>query len=142
MKKPRRQKTDKEIAYEKNIQRIQDFEVPEGEDKRYIRIPIYMIKNPNWIKLSSAAKEVFISMKAWALNSEEYLMNLTFDYSTTLLYKIGAMSNNTCAKALKELEYYGFIDKANNATSQGGFTQKWKFSSRWQERTMPNYKTK
>ena len=142
MGKKKKPLSAQEVAYEKNIRQIQDFEVPQGEDQRYIRLSIYMMSNPNWIKLSSSAKEVFVSMKAWALRSEEYLFNLTFEYSTTLLYKIGAMSNNTCIRALKELQYYGFIEKVNNATTDGGFTQKWKFSAKWQEKTMPNFESR
>jgi hypothetical protein len=70
-------------------------------------------------------------MLDWAFASDEYLHNKTFEFSTTMLTNIGVMSNNTTILALKDLQHYGFIRKANNAMQGSGLTQKWEFISDW-----------
>ena len=56
-----------------------------------------------------------------------------FEFSTTVLEKIGVMSRRWTMSALKELEQMGFIKKENNACPSGGFTQEWSFLNNWRE---------
>ena len=87
--------------------------------------------HPNYIKLKPNSKVLLEYMKDWAFASEEFARYQTFDFSTTMLVKHKIMSNKTTIKALNELEYYGFIQKENNATQNSGITQKWSFSNEW-----------
>ena len=132
MAKNKKNKTERELLYEKNLGKLQDFQVPPNENnKKYIRITHYMLQHQNYKKLSSSAKVALMYMFDWAFSSEEYLLNKKFDYSTTVLTRSGIMSNKTAIAALKELEYYGFVQKENNAYKGSGITQKWSFSSTW-----------
>lgn len=143
MSKKKRLKTDKEILYEKNIGKLQDFQLPIDENKRrYVRITHYMLQHINYKKLSSSAKVALLYMYDWAFSSEEYLHFKTFDFSTTLLTRNDVMSNKTAISALRELEHYGFIQKENNACQSSGITQKWSFSNKWYKGEISNFSVK
>lgn len=124
-------KTELQKLREENIYKIQDFEQPSKEEKRYIRLSHYMLHNINYIRLSSSAKVLLMYMLDWAFASEEFAKTQKFNYSTTMLDRQGVMSNKTTIKALEELQYYGFIQKENNATQDSGITQKWSFINEW-----------
>lgn len=133
MARKKKVKTQTQIEKEQNVYSIQDFEKPKAEniEKRYVRIHHYMLNHINYINLSSSAKVLLTYMLDWAFASDEFAKNHTFDYSTTMLSRKGIMSNKTTISALEELQYYGFIQKENNARRDGGFTQKWSFSDNW-----------
>lgn len=139
MSKRRKNKTDWELFYEE-MSKPQDFEVAKREnDKSYVRIFAQMLKNPNYKKMSSNAKVAYMYMKQYVYKNEEFRDKRVFEYSAGKLAKLGVMSLNTAAKALKELEHYHFIKKENNATLQCGFTQKWSFDDDWQEREYEDF---
>ena len=133
MAKKKKIKTQEQIDKEKNVYSIQYFEKPNGNniEKRFVRIHHYMLNHINYINLSSSAKVLLTYMLDWAFASDEFAKKHTFDYSTTMLSRQGIMSNKTTISALEELQYYGFIQKENNARRDGGFTQKWSFSDSW-----------
>lgn len=125
-------KTDKELLYEKNVGKLQDFQIPLNEkDKRYFRVTHYLINHINFKRLSLKSKVVLFYMYDWAFVNEEYIQYKTFDFSSTMLSRNKIMTNKTTIEALKELEYYGFIQKENNACKNSGMTQKWSFSYKW-----------
>lgn len=127
-----KKKNESQQLIAEKLGKLQKFEISPNENGRqFIKITHYMLTHPNYIKLSSSAKVMWIYMRDWICKSEEYLEKATFDFSTTMLVRLKVMSNKTAIKALKELEYYGFIQKENNVNSFTGITQKWSFSDRW-----------
>ena len=135
-----RQLEDKNQA---SVYEIQDFEVPISEkNKTYTRVTHYMKFHPNYLKMSPNAMVVLDYMKEWAFNPKntEYIKYGTFDFAPSLVSReLKIMSDKTARNALKELQHYGFIEKANNAGFQYGLTQKWRFSSEWQYGERPLY---
>lgn len=134
-------KTERQLLLEKNIFKIQDFEQPEKEPKRFIRLSHYMLNHINYKKLSSSAKVALTYMLDWAFASDEFVKTQCFDFSTTLLTRNNIMANKTAITSLKELEYYGFIQKENNACKYSGITQKWSFSNTWYSGEKSDYKS-
>lgn len=136
MSKKKKIKTLEQELRKKKVYVLQDFEIPLNEKNRsFTRITNYMKFHPNYLKMSSNAMVVLDYMKEWAFNpkNDEYIKYGTFDFAPSLIYnKLKIMSDKTARYALQELEHYGFIEKANNAGFQYGFTQKWKFSCKWQ----------
>jgi len=94
---------------------------------RFVQVGHSLFVNKNFIKLSNRAKVVYFYMLDWCAGRER------FEFSTTVLEKIGVMSRRWTMVALKELEEAGFIKKENNACPSGGFTQEWSFCDEWQE---------
>jgi hypothetical protein len=138
----RKEKTAFEKMREERTAKVQIFEKPPKESGRYVKQTHYMLIHENYIKLSSSAKVLLSYMKDWAFASESYIKNGTFEYSTTMLSKMGVMSNKTQVEALNELQHYGFIQKENNARKDGGITQEWSFSCEWYNGVKGEYKKK
>lgn len=129
-----------EQLFKERATNIQDFEAPPKADHNYTRVLHYMLTNPNYIKMSSSAKVLLMYMKDWAFASKNYIEHYQFEYSTTMLDNIGVMTNKTQTEALRELEYYGFIKKINNACQSGGFTQIWEFNDEWYKQEKKDYR--
>lgn len=106
---------------------IAEYLQPKGKEERFFCIPHYLLMHKNFIKLSNRAKVVYAYLLDWSAGRDK------FEFSTTVLEKIGVMSRRWTMIALKELEQAGFIKKENNACPSGGFTQEWSFSDEWQE---------
>lgn len=140
MPKKKKVKTRYEQLFEQRATNIQDFEAPPTADKNYTRVLHYMLVHPNYKKMSSSAKVLLLYMRDWAFSSKQYIEHYQFEYSTTMLTNLGIMTNKTQIEALKELEYYGFIKKENNACQSGGFTQLWSFSDSWWKEERKDFK--
>lgn len=132
--------TRKEQLFKERATNIQVFEAPPTAEKGFTRAMHYMLMHPNYKKMSSSAKVLLMYMKDWAFSSDMYINHCIFEYSTTMLANIGVMANKTQIDALKELEYYGFIQKENNATKESGITQLWSFSDSWYKQERKKYK--
>lgn len=119
--------------YDERSKKMLNLQRPIGESNRYMFKTHYMLVHKNYQKLDFCSKVLLDYMIDWAMGDDDFLKTGIFKYSTTMLKKekISVMSNVTCIKALKELEYFGFIEKANNATYQSGLTQEWMFSDKW-----------
>ena len=143
MSRKKKYKTAEQELRTKKVYEIQDFEVPIAEkNKTYTRVTHYMKFHPNYLKMSPNAMVVLDYMKEWAFNPKntEYIKYGTFDFAPSLVSReLKIMSDKTARNALKELQHYGFIEKANNAGFQYGLTQKWRFSSEWQDGERPLY---
>lgn len=134
-----KQKSELQILTEERVFKVQKFEIPDNEPKKkYTRVHHYMLTHPNFKNLSSSAKVVLIYMKDWAFANEQYVRKQKFPFSSTMLSSQGIMSNKTTRSALEELQFYGFIEKTNNATQDSGMTQEWQFSCDWYRYTKPN----
>ena len=134
-----KKKSELQIMTEERVFKVQEFEIPDKEEKRkYTRVHHYMLTHPNFKNLSSSAKVVLIYMKDWAFANEQYVRKQKFPFSSTMLSSQGIMSNKTTRSALEELQFYGFIEKTNNATQDSGMTQEWKFVCDWYRYTKPN----
>lgn len=139
MAKRQKVKSELQILKEERVYKIQKFEIPDNEEaKRYTRVHHYMLTHPNFKYLSSSAKVVLIYMKDWAFSNEQYVRERKFPFSSTMLSSQGIMSNKTTKTALEELQFYGFIQKENNAIQYSGMTQEWSFISDWYRHTKPN----
>lgn len=137
--KRRKFKNEWEQFYEE-MKKSQPYEVPATEnDKTFVRLYSNMLRNPNYKKMSANAKVAYMYMKQYAYKSEEFMKYRTFEYSAGMLERLGIMSVNTASRVLKELEHYRFIEKANNATKQCGFIQKWLFSDGWQKQEYKDF---
>lgn len=117
----------------------QDYDKPTGENGKFTKIYSYMLTHPNYIALSNRARTVLTYMKDWAYGSKEFRDKRVFAFSPLLLEKLGVMTAKICRKGIKELEHYGFIKKANNATFQSGVAQMWAFSNEWYKGVKPRY---
>lgn len=124
-------KTERQKLLEENIYRIQDFEQPTGNPKRFTRITHYMLSHKKFKELSSSAKVLLLYMLDWAFANEEFIKSHNFDFSTTMLERERIMTKKTTITAMNELEKQGFIQKENNACREAGITQKWSFTNRW-----------
>lgn len=134
-----KQKSELQILTEERVFKVQKFEIPDNEAKRkFTRVHHYMLTHPNFKNLSSSAKVVLIYMKDWAFANEQYVRKQKFPFSSTMLSSQGIMSNKTTKTALEELQFYGFIQKENNATKESGMTQEWSFISDWYRFTKPS----
>lgn len=138
--KKQKVKTERQKLLEKNIYTIQDFEQPQKEQKRFIRLSHYMLNHINYKKLSSSGKVALTYMLDWAFANEEFVKTQCFNFSTTMLTRNGIMANKTAISSLKELEHFGFIQKENNACKTSGITQKWFFSNSWYSGERTEYK--
>lgn len=127
-----KKKNESQQLIAEKLGKLQKFEISPNENSRqFIKITHYMLTHPNYIKLSSSAKIVWLYMRDWICKSEEYLQKGTFDFSINMIVRLGLMSQRTVVFALRELESVGFIQRENNAPRQSGITQKWSFSERW-----------
>lgn len=132
-------KSELQILTEERVFKVQKFEIPDNEPKKkFTRVHHYMLTHPNFKNLSSSAKVVLIYMKDWAFSNEKYVRERKFPFSSTMLSSQGIMSNKTTKTALEELQFYGFIQKENNATKESGMTQEWSFISDWYRFTKPS----
>ena len=139
MGKKKKPRTEEEKFYSE-VAKPQNYEQPQGEKPIFTKAYSYLFTNQNFIKASSSAKVLYFYMKDWAYKNKEFRKTREFDFSITLLDKLGVMTAKTCGSALKELEHYHFIKKANNATFQSGITQKWAFDDGWYKQEFPTYK--
>lgn len=142
MSKRKKYKSERDLLYEKRNKELLDYQRPNGGSNRYAIKTHYMLNHINYVKMDLSAKVILEYMIDWAMGSDEYLKTGVFEFSTTLLARMKVMSNVTSGKALRELEHYGFIRKANNATYQSGMKQRWSFSDEWYRRTYKKYDAK
>ena len=129
-------------TFYKEKAKSQVYEKPQGAQGKFTRIYSYMLENKNYIKLTPRAKVCFLYLKDWAYGNKEFRDYGVFPFSPSLLENLGVMTAKIGRMALKELEYYGFIEKANNATYQSGIAQKWILSDKWYREEKPTYKPK
>ena len=109
--------------------KIQLFEQPQGEQKRYVRATHYMLQHKAYISLSPSAKILLQYMKDCAFGCAGYWKSRKFEYSTTMLENMGVMSKSQTIRAMKELREKGFI---NGEYKHGkGAISRWSFSNRW-----------
>ena len=132
----------KKKLYDERSKKMLNLQRPVGESNRYMFKTHYMLVHPNYQKLDFCSKVLYDYMVDWAFGDDNFLKTGIFKYSTTMLKtnEMNVMSNVTCIKALKELEYFGFIAKANNATYRSGITQEWMFSDKWMKGEKPKPK--
>ena len=129
--KQRQKFTEAEKLKDKHIFKVQTYERPVGESNRYFRIMHYMLMHRNFCNLSSNAVVVYLYMRDWVYDNEEYLHSQIFPFSASMITNKRKMSRPTVVKALKELEHFGFIKRENNACFQSGLTQYWSFIDDW-----------
>lgn len=131
MSKKNKIKTPEQVLLEKNVFNIQEFEIPpnETQNRQYTRNFNYMKFHPNYVNMTSNAKVALEYIKYFSFTNKEYIQYRTFDLAFSLLAKFMNVSTKTARYSLVELEHYGFIEKANNAGFQYGFTQKWALSN-------------
>ena len=98
------------------------YEGRKSKDK-HIRLTEDMMLNPNYLKLSSSAKEVYSYMKLWACGEIE------FNYAISLALKY--TSRNTFIKAKNELLEKGFIELVSG-NKFAHIPNRYKFSTNWQ----------
>ena len=142
MSKRRKNKTETQKLYEKNVKEPQSFEIPKEENKKsFSRFYTYMINHQNFLSLSGNAVKVYTLMRAeiWE-DINKYAKDMEFEFSANKIEAKGIMTKKTCIKALRELEHYGFIKKENNATYQSGLKQKWSFSDEWSKKIYSKFK--
>lgn len=141
MSRKKQQKTQNQQMYEKYVRAPQPYERVDQSDNQFFRIFVQMVKHPNYLSLSGSAIKIYTIMRAqiWE-NIKDYSNTREISFSSNEIERKGIMSKKTCIKALRELEHYGFIEKANNAMYQSGYTQRWKFSDEWGRKICAKFK--
>lgn len=112
----------------KKIVPFNNYEGRKTKDK-HIRLTNNMLLDKNYIELSNSAKVLYNYMKLWACGNDE------FDYAKSLPSKMNILSEATVLKAIRELIERGFIERIYFSSGGGHKSNRYKFSSKWQNRT-------
>lgn len=80
----------------------------------FVMVTVRLLKDPEWRKLSSSAKVLWIYMRS-KFNRETF-SEVTLAYSEMK----GTMSSKTISRSFKELQETGFIEKTKHGGLFGG----------------------
>lgn len=111
--------------------KIAPFNMYEGRKTKdkHIRLTNSMLLDKNYIGLSSSSKVLYNYMKLWACGNAE------FDYAKSMPAQVGILSEGTVLKSIRELIEKGFIERIYFSSGGGHKSNRYKFSSKWQNRT-------